>query len=347
MGNSAKVIDIGGVKIGGDNQVAIQSMCNTKTQDVDTTVNQILELERAGCEIIRVAVPDVDAANAIKDIKKRIHIPLVADIHFDYNLALISMDMGADKVRINPGNIGDIDRVKAVVQKAKGYKIPIRIGVNSGSLHADELSEYGVTAKGLFESAKRETKVFEELDFTDIVISIKASDVRMCLDAYRMYADWRSYPLHLGITEAGGVLNGSIKSAVGLSLMLNEGIGDTIRVSLTGDPVKEVYAAKQILMALGLRKSGAKVVSCPTCGRTNINLIELAGKVENLVKDIDKDIKIAVMGCAVNGPGEAREADIGIAGGNGEGLLFKRGEIIKKVPETELFNVLKEEIEKL
>ncbi len=343
-----RAVNIGNVAIGGDNPIAIQSMCNTKTADVESTVSQILELEKAGCEIIRVAVPDMEAAEAIKDIKKRIHIPLVADIHFDYRLALKAIENGVDKLRINPGNIGGEDRVKAVADAAKARNIPIRIGVNSGSLEKSILEKYGgVTPQGLVESALGHVRILEKYDFHDIVISIKASNVPFSLETYSLLSDTVDYPIHLGITEAGTVYSGTIKSAVGIGAILAMGIGDTIRVSLTGDCVDEVRAAKEILKALGLRKSGIEFVSCPTCGRTSIDLIGLAKKVEQRCEGIDKNIKVAVMGCAVNGPGEAREADIGIAGGDGQGLIFKKGEIVKKLPEAELLDALMEEIEKL
>lgn len=343
-----RVVKIGNVLIGGDNPVAIQSMCNTKTSDVDATVKQILELEEAGCEIIRVAVPDMEAAEAISEIKKRIHIPLVADIHFDYRLALKAIENGVDKLRINPGNIGGEDRVKAVVEAAKAKNIPIRIGVNSGSLEKEILEKYGeVTPEGLVESALRHVRILEKLDFYDIVISIKASNVPFSLETYSLLSKEVDYPIHLGITESGTAWSGTIKSAVGIGAILAMGIGDTIRVSLTGDCVDEVRVAKAILKDLGLRKFGIEFVSCPTCGRTCIDLIGLANKVEERCKNIDKDIKVAVMGCAVNGPGEAREADIGVAGGKGYGLIFKKGEILKKLPEEELLDALMEEIEKL
>lgn len=343
-----RVVKIGNILIGGDNPIAIQSMCNTKTSDVDATVKQILELEDAGCEIIRVAVPDMKAAEAITEIKKQIHIPLVADIHFDYRLALKAIESGVDKLRINPGNIGGEDRVKAVVEAAKAKGIPIRIGVNSGSLEKDILEKYGeVTPEGLVESALRHIRILEKLDFYDIVVSIKASNVPFSLATYSLLSKEVDYPIHLGITESGTEWSGTIKSAVGIGAILAMGIGDTIRVSLTGSTVEEVKVAKAILKDLGLRKFGIEFVSCPTCGRTSIDLIGLANKVEERCRNINKDIKVAVMGCAVNGPGEAREADIGIAGGNGYGLIFKKGEIIKKLPENELLDALMEEIEKL
>lgn len=345
--NNTKVINIGGVNIGGGNPVAIQSMTNTKTEDVSATISQILELEKAGCDIIRCAVPSMEAAKALKEIKKSIHIPLVADIHFDYRLAISAIENGADKIRINPGNIGDKDKVKAVVMAAKEKNIPIRIGVNSGSLEKEIIAEYGkVTAEGLVKSALLKVKMIEDIGYDNLVISIKSSDVLMCIKAHEIIAKKTNYPLHVGITESGTVLSGNIKSAIGLGNILYQGIGDTIRVSLTGNPVEEIYSAKLILKTLGLRKGGITVVSCPTCGRTQIDLIGLASKVEEMIKDIDtdRDIKIAVMGCVVNGPGEAREADIGIAGGKGEGLLIKKGKIIKKVSESELLDVLMKEL---
>lgn len=340
-----KVIQIGTVKIGGGNPVAIQSMTNTKTEDVEATVQQILALEAAGCQIIRCAVPTMEAAEAIREIKKRIHIPLVADIHFDYRLAIAAIENGADKIRINPGNIGDRSRVQAVVDKAKEYNIPIRVGVNSGSLEKPLLEKYGgVTAEGIVESAMDKVRLIEEMGYDNLVVSIKSSDVLMCVKAHELIAKQCPYPLHVGITESGTVLSGNIKSSVGLGIILYQGIGDTIRVSLTGDPLEEIKSAKLILKTLGLRKGGIEVVSCPTCGRTKIDLIGLANQVENMVADIPLDIKVAVMGCVVNGPGEAREADIGIAGGIGEGLLIKKGEIIKKVKEEQLLSVLREEL---
>ena len=341
-----KVIQIGDRVIGGGNPILIQSMCNTKTEDVAATVSQILKLEQAGCDIIRVAVPTMEAAAALKEIKKQIHIPLVADIHFDYRLAIAAMENGADKIRINPGNIGSRERVKAVVDKARELHIPIRVGVNSGSLEKGLIEKYGgVTAEGLVESALEKTAMIEELGYDNLVISIKSSDVMMCVKAHELIHSQTSYPLHVGITEAGTLTSGNIKSAVGLGLILHQGIGDTIRVSLTGDPVEEIKSAKLILRTLGLRKGGIEVVSCPTCGRTRIDLIGLANQVENMVTEFDAlDVKVAVMGCVVNGPGEAREADIGIAGGVGEGLLIRRGEIIRKVPEPELLAVLREEL---
>lgn len=340
-----KVIRIGDTAIGGDYPIAIQSMCNTKTEDVASTVAQILALEEAGCDIIRVAVPTMAAAEAISDIKKQIHIPLVGDIHFDYRLALVAIEHGVDKIRINPGNIGSMERVKAVVDAAKAHRIPIRVGVNSGSLEKDIVEKYGhVTAEGIVESALAKVKMIEDLDYDQMVISIKSSDVMMCVKAHELIAKQTDYPLHVGITESGTIISGNIKSAVGLGIMLNEGIGNTIRVSLTGDPLEEIKSAKLILRTLGLRKGGIEVVSCPTCGRTQIDLIGLANQVENMVQDIDLDIKVAVMGCVVNGPGEAREADIGVAGGRGEGILIKKGQIIRKMPESELLGALRDEL---
>ena len=344
--DNTKVVQIGDRKIGGGNPILIQSMTNTKTQDVEATVAQILELERAGCEIIRCTVPDMEAAKALAEIKKRISIPLVADIHFDYKMAIAAMENGADKIRINPGNIGSEERVKAVVDVAKERNIPIRIGVNSGSLEKHLVEKYhGVTAEGIVESALDKVRIIEDLGYDNLVVSIKSSDVLMCVKAHEILADKTPYPLHVGITESGTIQSGNIKSAIGLGIILNQGIGDTIRVSLTGNPVEEIKSAKLILRTLGLRKGGIEVVSCPTCGRTQIDLIGLANKVEKMVEDYPLDIKVAVMGCVVNGPGEAKEADIGIAGGIGEGLLIKKGEIIRKVPESELLSVLKEELD--
>lgn len=343
---NAREINIGGTVIGGTQPIAIQSMCNTKTEDVAATVAQIKRLEAEGCDIIRCAVPTMEAALALKSIREQIDIPLVADIHFDYRLAIAAIENGADKIRINPGNIGSRDRVQAVVDAAKRYGVPIRVGVNSGSLEKEIVAEYGgVTAEGLAKSALGQVKMLEDMDFYNMVISIKSSDVMMSVRAHELIADKTDYPLHVGITETGSVIAGNIKSAMGIGIILNEGIGDTIRVSLTADPVEEVRSAKLILRNLGLRKGGINVVSCPTCGRTRIDLIGLAGQVEKLAANYDLDIKVAVMGCAVNGPGEAREADLGIAGGNGEGLVFKKGEIIKKVPEDKLLEALKEQLE--
>lgn len=339
-------IQIGDRVIGGGNPILIQSMTNTRTENVEATVDQIHRLEKAGCEIIRCTVPTMEAAKAISEIKKQISIPLVADIHFDYKMAIAAMENGADKIRINPGNIGGEDKVAAVVNVAKERKIPIRVGVNSGSLEKELVEKYhGVTAKGIVESALDKVHMIEKLGYENIVISIKSSDVLMCVEAHELLADQTDYPLHVGITESGTIISGNIKSSIGLGLILHQGIGDTIRVSLTGDPVEEIKSAKLILKTLGLRKGGIEVVSCPTCGRTKIDLIGLANQVESMAAQFPLDIKVAVMGCAVNGPGEAKEADIGIAGGIGEGLLIKKGEIIKKVPEDQLLSVLKEELE--
>lgn len=326
--------------------MAIQSMTNTPTENADATVEQILRLEAAGCEIIRCAVPTMEAAEALREIKKRIHIPLVADIHFDYRLAIASIENGADKIRINPGNIGSTERVKAVVDKAKERQIPIRVGVNSGSLEKHILEKYGkVTAEGIVESALDKVHMIEDMGYDNLVVSIKSSDVLMCVEAHELIAKQCPYPLHVGITEAGTVYSGNIKSSVGLGIILHEGIGNTIRVSLTGDPAEEVRTAKLILKTLGLRKGGIEVgILDPTCGRTKIDLIGLAGQVEKMVEDIPLDIKVAVMGCVVNGPGEAKEADIGIAGGIGEGLLIKKGQIVKKVKEEELLSTLRQEL---
>lgn len=340
-----KTIKIGNQVIGGGHPVLIQSMTNTKTEDVAATVAQILTLEKAGCQIIRCAVPTMEAARALGEIKKQIHIPLVADIHFDYKLAIAAMENGADKIRINPGNIGSRERIQAVVDVAKERQIPIRVGVNSGSLEKELVEKYhGVTAEGLVESALDKVKIIEDMGYDQLVISIKSSDVLMCAKAHELIAQKTDYPLHVGITEAGTLFSGNIKSAVGLGIILYQGIGDTIRVSLTGDPSEEVKSAKRILKTLGLRNGGIEVVSCPTCGRTQIDLIGLANKVEDMVQDIPLDIKVAVMGCVVNGPGEAKEADIGIAGGKGVGLLIKKGEIIKKVTEDQLLETLRDEL---
>ena len=332
-----KEIRIGDKIIGGNNPILVQSMCNTDTRDVASTVKQILQLEEAGCEIIRVAVKDNEAAEALKEIKKQIHIPLVADIHFNYQLAIESIKNGVDKIRINPGNIGSIDNVKAVVEKAKEYNIPIRVGVNGGSLAKDVIAKYGkVTVEGLVESAYENVKILEDLDFNDIVVSLKVSNVPMTIEAYNLLAKKCDYPLHLGVTEAGTLMGGTIKNAIGIGILLNQGIGSTLRVSLTADPLEEVKVGYQILKALGLRKKGIEFVSCPTCGRTQLNMIPIAEKVEKALENIDKPIKVAVMGCAVNGPGEAREADFGVACGKGEGLLFKKGEILYKVKEEDI-----------
>lgn len=343
--NQTREVRIGGVAIGGDHPVAIQSMTNTKTEDVKATVAQILRLEAAGCEIIRCTVPTLEAAEAVREIKKQIHIPLVADIHFDYRMAIAAIENGADKIRINPGNIGTPERVKAVVDKAKEYGVPIRVGVNSGSLEKHLLEKYGgVTAEGIVESALDKVKMIEDMDYDNLVVSIKSSDVLMCVRAHELIAKQCPYPLHVGITESGTLYSGNIKSSIGLGIILNEGIGNTIRVSLTGDPAEEIRTAKLILKTLGLRSGGVEVVSCPTCGRTRIDLIGLANQVEAMVQEFDLDIKVAVMGCVVNGPGEAREADIGIAGGIGEGLLIKKGKIVKKVKEEELLETLRQEL---
>ncbi len=344
---NTKVIKIGNRVIGGGNPVLIQSMTNTKTEDVSATVEQIKSLTAAGCDIIRCAVPNMEAARALKEIKSQIEIPLVADIHFDYRLAIAAVENGADKIRINPGNIGSEERVKAVIDACKARNIPIRVGVNSGSLEKSILEKYGkVTAEGIVESALDKVMLVEKLGYDNMVISIKSSDVMMCVAAHKLIAEKTNYPLHVGITEAGTLYSGNIKSAMGLAMILGEGIGDTIRVSLTGDPINEIKTAKLILRTLGLKKDGITVVSCPTCGRTQIDLIGLANKVENMVEEYDHlNIKVAVMGCAVNGPGEAREADIGVAGGIGEGLLIKKGEVVKKVSEDKLLDTLREELD--
>ena len=342
-------IRIGDRVIGGGAPILIQSMCNTKTEDVAATVAQINRLTELGCDIIRVAVPTQEAAEAIREIRRQIRIPLVADIHFDYRLAVAAIKAGADKIRINPGNIGDRDRVACVVREASAAGIPIRVGVNSGSLEKNLIERYGgVTAEGLVESALDKVKLLEEMNFENIVISIKSSDVCLCVKAHELIAIQTDYPLHIGITEAGTVWAGNIKSSVGLGILLHEGIGDTIRVSLTGSPEEEVKSAKRILKTLKLRNGGVEVVSCPTCGRTKIDLIGLASRVEDLVQEYeDLDIKVAVMGCVVNGPGEAREADLGIAGGDGEGLLFRKGQILAKMPEKDLLGALAVELAKL
>lgn len=343
--HKTREIKIGDRIIGGDHPIAIQSMCNTKTENVEATVAQIHALEKVGCEIIRVAVPTMEAAQALTEIKKQISIPLVADIHFDYRLAIAAMEHGADKIRINPGNIGSIDRIRAVVQTAKERNIPIRVGVNSGSLEKDLVEKYhGVTAEGIVESALDKVHIIEDLGYDNLVVSIKSSDVLMCVKAHELIAQKLDYPLHVGITESGTITSGNIKSSIGLGLILYQGIGDTIRVSLTGDPLEEIKSAKLILRTLGLRKGGIEVVSCPTCGRTQIDLISLANQVEQMVEDIPLDLKVAVMGCVVNGPGEAKEADIGIAGGIGEGLIIKHGEVYKKVPEDQLLPALRYEL---
>ena len=340
-----RTVRIGDKVIGGGNPILIQSMTNTRTDNVEATVSQIEALTKAGCEIIRCAVPDHEAALALKEIRRQISIPLVADIHFDYRLAIAAIENGADKIRINPGNIGSEDRVRSVVSAAAERGIPIRVGVNSGSLEKELVEKYGgVTAEGLVESALAKAGMIEDMGYDNLVISIKSSDVLMCDNAHELIADRTDHPLHVGITEAGGLIAGNIKSAVGLSLILSKGIGDTIRVSLTGDPVEEIRSAKLILRTLGLRKGGIEVVSCPTCGRTQIDLIGLASKVEEMTRDLPLDLKVAVMGCVVNGPGEAKEADLGIAGGKGSGVLIKKGEIIRSVPEDELLGALMDEL---
>lgn len=341
-----KEIKIGNRVIGGKRPILIQSMTNTKTEDVEATVAQIMKLEKTGCDIIRCAVPTMEAAKALGEIKKQVSIPVVADIHFDYRLALAAIENGADKIRINPGNIGDAARVKAVVEAAKERGIPIRVGVNSGSLEKTILEKYhGVTAEGLVESAIDKVNLIEDMGYDNLVVSMKSSDVMMCVRAHQLIAEKLSYPIHVGITESGTLIGGNIKSAMGLSMILGQGIGDTIRVSLTGDPVEEIKSAKIILRTLGLREGGIEVVSCPTCGRTQIDLISLANQVETLVSEYPLSIKVAVMGCVVNGPGEAKEADLGIAGGIKEGLLIKKGEVVKKVPENELLDALRYELE--
>lgn len=343
--DNTRKVRIGNIWIGGGNRIAVQSMTNTPTEDVKATAAQIQALERAGCEIIRCAVPTLEAAEALPAIKRQIHIPLVADIHFDYRLAIAAIENGADKIRINPGNIGDESRVKAVVDKARDYHVPVRVGVNSGSLEKTLIEKYnGVTAEGLVESALDKVHMIERMGYEELVVSIKSSDVMMCVRAHELIARECPYPLHVGITEAGTLLAGNIKSSIGLGLILSQGIGDTIRVSLTGAPTEEIKSAKLILRTLGLRKGGIEVVSCPTCGRTKIDLIGLANQVEDMTAEIPLDLKVAVMGCVVNGPGEAKEADIGIAGGVGEGLLIKKGEIVKKVKEEELLETLRQEL---
>lgn len=339
-----KVVNVGGVKIGGGNPIVIQSMTNTDTRDIKATTAQIKALEEVGCEIVRVAVPDEAAANAIKYITKNIKIPLVADIHFDYKLALMAMENGAQGMRINPGNIGSHERIAKVVKMAKERDIPIRVGVNSGSIEKDILAQYGVCAKAMVKSALNHVRIIEDLDYDNIVVSLKASSVPLTIEAYQLVTKECAYPLHLGVTEAGTIRAGSIKSAVGLGIMLAQGIGDTIRVSLTGDPVEEIYTAKEILKSLGLRRFGVEFISCPTCGRTEVDLISIANKVEELCAHLDKNITVAVMGCVVNGPGEAKEADIAIAAGKGQGLIIKKGEIVCKVPEDKLVETLMDEI---
>jgi (E)-4-hydroxy-3-methylbut-2-enyl-diphosphate synthase len=343
-----KSIQCGSIKIGGNAPITIQSMTNTDTRDVQATVKQILELEEAGCEIVRIAIPDEEAANAISQIKSKIHIPLVADIHFDYRLALVAIENGIDKLRLNPGNIGDIDRVRKVVAQAKIRNIPIRIGVNAGSIDKKIFEKYGkLNAEALVESAMEHIEILEHLDFEDIIISLKASDIRLTVEAYRLLSQRVDYPLHIGITEAGTLWSGTVKSSIGIGALLLDGLGDTLRVSLTGDPVEEIKVAKEILKSLGLRHYGINLVSCPTCGRCQIDLIKLANQMEEKLQKVNKPITVAIMGCAVNGPGEAREADIGIAGGKSSALLFKKGEIIRKLSEDEIEKVLLEEIDKL
>ena len=341
-------VQVGNLTIGGNNHVVIQSMCNTKTKNVEATIKQINALEQAGCELVRVAVFDKEDAYAIKEIKKGIHIPLVADIHFDYRLALIAIESGIDKVRINPGNIGSIEKVKAVVDACKKKHIPIRIGVNGGSLEKDILEKYGEpTPEGMVESAMKHVKILEDLDFHDIVISLKSSNTMLTIKAYELASKAFPYPLHVGVTEAGTALGGTIKSALGIGTLLYEGIGNTIRVSLSDDPVEEIKVAKILLKELGLLKGVPTLVSCPTCGRIQYDLIPIAKEMEDFLKDIHLDITVAIMGCAVNGPGEARHADIGIAGGVGEGLLIKHGEIVKRVKQEDMVQTLKDEILKM
>lgn len=338
-------IYVAGIQIGGQNKVVIQSMCNTKTKDVTATVKQILRLEKAGCEIIRVACLDIDDAKAIKDIKEYIHIPIVADIHFDYKIALAAIEAGVDKIRINPGNIGDEEKTRAVVEACKKNHIPIRIGVNGGSLEKELLEKYGKPCSdAMIESAKKHVEILEKLDFYDIAISLKASSLDMCVEAYEKASTIFKYPLHLGITEAGTAFSGTIKSSIGLGVLLREGIGDTVRVSLSDDPVEEIPVCKEILKNCNLYKNSPKLVSCPTCGRIQYDLIPIAKEMEKFLQTLDSDITVAIMGCAVNGPGEAREADIGIAGGNNEGLLFKKGKIVRKIAQDEIVETLKKEI---
>ena len=341
-----RVVNIGGVAVGGGNPVAVQSMTNTKTEDAEATIRQILRLEEAGCDIVRVTVPTFEAAEAVAKIRAAIRIPLVADIHFDYRMAIAAMEHGADKIRINPGNLGDDEKLKAVVSCAKERSIPIRVGVNGGSLDRDLLEKYGgITAEGLCESAMRQVRKITDLGYENLVISIKSSNVPLCIEAYELASAQTDFPLHVGVTEAGTLFRGTVRSCAGIGALLSRGIGDTVRVSLTGDPVEEVRVAKELLCALGLRRNGIEIVSCPTCGRTSIDLIGLAEQVERMAERYpEKNLKLAVMGCAVNGPGEARDADIGIAGGKGEGLLFRRGEIVKKLPEDELLAALEEEV---
>ena len=343
--NETKPVYVGGVQIGGQNKVVIQSMCNTKTKDVEATVNQILKLEDCGCEIIRVACFDIEDAKAIKQIKEKIHIPIVADIHFDYRIALEAINNNVDKIRINPGNIGDEEKTKAVVEACKKKNIPIRIGVNGGSLEKDLLEKYGKPCSdAMIESAKRHVEILEKLDFHDIIIALKASNLDMCIEAYEKASNIFKYPLHLGITESGTAFSGTIKSSIGLGILLREGIGDTIRVSLSDNPIEEIPVCKEILKNCNLLKNTPKLISCPTCGRIQYDLIPIAKEIEKFLQTLNSDISVAIMGCAVNGPGEAREADIGIAGGKNEGLLFKKGKIIKKIPQNEIVEVLEKEI---
>ena len=340
-----KPIKVAGIQMGGQNKVIIQSMCNTKTKDVKATVDQILKLEKAGCQIIRVACLDLEDAKAIEEIKKQIHIPLVADIHFDYKIALQAIESGVDKIRINPGNIGDEEKTKAVVEACKNHQIPIRIGVNAGSLEKELLEKYGKPcSEAMIESARHHVEILEKLDFYDIVISLKASQLDRCIEAYEKAAKEFPYPLHLGITEAGTAFSGTIKSSIGLGVLLRQGIGDTIRVSLSDDPIEEVYVCKEILKNCGLYTKSPKLVSCPTCGRIEYDMIPIAKEMEKFLQTLEADITVAIMGCGVNGPGEAKEADIGIAGGKGEGVLFKKGEIIRKIKEENIVDELKKEI---
>ncbi|WP_097016480.1 flavodoxin-dependent (E)-4-hydroxy-3-methylbut-2-enyl-diphosphate synthase [Orenia metallireducens] len=344
----SKAVKMGNVQIGGDAPISVQSMTNTDTRNVKATVEQIKRLEEAGCELVRVAIPDQEAASKVGEIKSQIKIPLIADIHFDYRLALEVLEQGIDGLRINPGNIGNEEKVKLVAQKALEKKVPIRVGVNAGSLERELLKKYGhPTAKAMVESALKHVQLLEKYGFEDIIISLKASNVMKTLEAYQLIATVVDYPLHIGITEAGTIKSGTIKSAVGIGAILAQGLGDTIRVSLTGDPVEEIEVAYSILKALNLRRGGVNIISCPTCGRTEINLVEIANQVEEKIKDLDKDIEVAIMGCVVNGPGEAREADLGIAGGKDVGLIFKKGEVIKRVPAEDLVDELMKEIENL
>lgn len=348
MRRNTRKIYYGKIGVGGDSPISVQSMTNTDTRDVLSTVNQIKRLQDEGCDIIRVAVPDNESALAISDIKKQIKIPLIADVHFDYRLGIESVKNGVDGLRINPGNIGGKTRVREVVKYCKEYKVPIRVGVNSGSINEVYLNKYkGVNVDSIVESALEHVRILEDLDFFDTVISLKSSDIRLTVDSYNRISEIVDYPLHLGITEAGTIWNGTIKSAIGIGSMLLNGVGDTIRVSLTGDPLEEVKVGKQILRSLGILKDKVEIISCPTCARTQINLEKIANDAEKALKDLNKPLKVAIMGCAVNGPGEAKEADIGIAGGLGSGLIFKEGQIIKKVKEEDLLEELINEIKKL